>query len=361
MARGLPRFTVVVWLALGSRRFDTPVVAAFAAVHKCQQPAPVVRRTPVWHLWMVDNEKSDAVPAKVRFSASFLDAEFTASNPVDAALSWVTSDVGSLVMGLVGLVLLLASRLVSGSSSSSSELYDNVEFSSTLATTTAMGEETRANLLAVFAIGTVLLNGLSRLDVQSVLAEAVVLQGTLVTEPVLLFDNANAVADDSTLLSWTLASIAAATPASTAILMVHSSGRWQPMAYTGVVHPNLPILDDTVTMNPATPILDRFLRNELRNELQTEGGLQRSESYLPTLQALPGKTEFTNSLLPPNAQAALLLPVALVPAANEEPYRQAVLLLGSNQARSFTPRDIAWCQTVIARLETTSNDGDLNR
>jgi Cofactor assembly of complex C subunit B, CCB2/CCB4 len=177
----------------------------------------------------------------------------------------------------------------------------------------------------------------------------------------LLFDNANAVADDSTLLSWTLASIAAATPASTAILMVHSSGRWQPMAYTGVVHPNLPILDDTVTMNPATPILDRFLRNELRNELQTEGGLQRSESYLPTLQALPGKTEFTNSLLPPNAQAALLLPVALVPAANEEPYRQAVLLLGSNQARSFTPRDIAWCQTVIARLETTSNDGDLNR
>jgi Cofactor assembly of complex C subunit B, CCB2/CCB4 len=352
--RGLPRFTVVVWLALGCRRFDTPVVAAFAAVHKCwQPPVPVVRTTTVWHLWMADNEKSDAVQAKVRFSASFLDAESTASNPVDAALSWVTSDVGSLVMGLIGLVLLLASRLVSGSSSSS-DLYDNVEFSSTFAT--AMGEETRANLLAVFAIGTVLLNGLSRLDVQSVLAEAVELQGTLVTEPVSLFDNANSVVDDSTLLSWTLASIAAATPASTAILMVHSSGRWKPMAYTGVVHPNLPILDDTVTMNPATPILDRFLRNEL----QTEGGLQRSESYLPTLQALPGKTEFTNSLLPPNAQAALLLPVALVPAANEEPYRQAVLLLGSNQARSFTPRDIAWCQTVIARLETTSND-DLNR
>jgi hypothetical protein len=27
-----------------------------------------------------------------------------------------------------------------------------------------------------------------------------------------------------------------------------------------------------------------------------------------------------------------------------------VLILGSNQARSFTPRDIAWCLTVATRL-----------
>jgi hypothetical protein len=277
---------------------------------------------------------------------------------------------------------LLASRcfMVASPDSSSELLYnDNELFSSTVAT--AMGEETRANLLAVFAIGTVLLNGLSRLDVQSVLAEAVELQGTLVTEPVLLLDTAavNTTTTTTTTttllladqystqkqLGWTLASIAAATPASTAILLVHSllGQRWKPVAYTGVVHPTLPTLDDdddTNTTSPATttPIMDRFLRDKLPIQ---DGRQLRSESYLPTLQALPGKTEFTNFLLPPNTQAALLLPVVLPPqpaaaAAKDEQYRQAVLLLGSNQARSFTPRDIAWCQTVIARLETVLNE-----
>jgi hypothetical protein len=417
--RGLARFVVVVvvWLALAcsSSRFDKDFVAAaaaFAAVHKHQEP-PTVRTTSTTtgstnelsHLCMAvdhretsdDDDTAAVQQAKVRFSEAslFLDAESMKSNPVDAALSWFTSDVGSLVMGLVGLVLLLASRCfmvaaTPGISGSGGELLynDNELFSSTAAAATAMGEETRANLLAVFAIGTVLLNGLSRLDVQSVLAEAVELQGTLVTEPVLLLDTAAAVNATTTTtttttttllladqystqkqLSWTLASIAAATPASTAILLVHSllRQRWKPMAYTGVVHPTLPTLDDdnddtNTTTSPATatPIMDRFLRDKLPIQ---DGRQLRSESYLPTLQALPGKTEFTNFLLPPNTQAALLLPVVLPPqpaaaaaAANNEPYRQAVLLLGSNQARSFTPRDIAWCQTVIARLETVLNE-----
>jgi hypothetical protein len=37
---------------------------------------------------------------------------------------------------------------------------------------------------------------------------------------------------------------------------------------------------------------------------------------------------------------ALLLPLG----------QETVLVLGSDKARNFTPRDIAWCQVVVARL-----------
>ena len=86
-----------------------------------------------------------------------------------------------------------------------------------------------------------------------------------------------------------------------------------------------------------TPILDRFLK---------DGGVQK-ESYLPTLQALPGKVEFT--YLPPNAQEALILPIE-VQTSDRDSSKNVALVLGSDTAKNFSPKDVAWCQVLSSRI-----------
>jgi Cofactor assembly of complex C subunit B, CCB2/CCB4 len=290
-----------------------------------------------------------------------------AGNPVDAVLSWITSDIGSIALGAVGLVLLLVGpgllSLGVGGTSISNGNNDPVFNADD------MGVSTRVNLLAVLAIGAVLLNGLSQLDVRTALAERVALIGTRATEPVLLGRDGGSGArggGDNSSLAWVLSSIVAATPANTAVILIHDDDdedednpnnnrpepRWRPVAYCGIVPFNgggpsgrlaPPGLRDGSA--GATPIMDRFLREST------------GESYLPTLQALPGRTEFTGTLLPVNTQAALLLPVpprapsSPSSSSSEDEEKRRLLLLGSDRARSFTPRDIAWCQAVVARLQ----------
>jgi hypothetical protein len=246
-------------------------------------------------------------------------------NLIDKVLYWITSDIGSIFLGGIGLILLLIGRWVLDSSN------EPVDFG-------IAGEQTRANLLAVIAIGAVLLNGLSQLDVQSVLAEKVNLVGSDVTEPIVRSMDETIVDKES--VSWVLSSIVTASPASTVVLLIYSEEekKWRPVAFGGIVSPNL-LLDDP-KLPAETPIMDRLLRLPSSNS-------KLRESYLPTLQALPGRTEFTNYLLPLNTQAALLLPLTL----SSSSANPAALLLGSNQARSFSPRDIAWCQTAATRIE----------
>ena len=277
-------------------------------------------------LLMAENGENDAPKSpKVKFNSLSTSIPTNAA-PVDIALTWLTSDIGSIVLGGVGLLLLLIGRLV----------LDNDTGNNT--SPEAMAEQTRVNLLAVFAVGAVLLNGLSQLDVQSALAEKVDLLGKVVSQPIILSTNYDRINDQ---ISWVLSSILAATPAGTVILLVRSDDegreRWKPIAYVGVLPPNMFLENPQCSTD--TPIMDRMLR-------VTTSDSERRESYLPTLQALPGRIELTNDLLlPTNTQAALLLPIRLAST------HTATLLLGSNQARSFTPRDITWSQTVATRLE----------
>jgi len=117
--------------------------------------------------------------------------------------------------------------------------------------------------------------------------------------------------------------------------------------------------------NSNTPILDRFLSQN------GGGGKNKSESYLPTLQALPGRFEFY-TYLPSNTQGVLILPVTRPGNGNDggsnsrssndgkkqekekvnDDDGTAVLVLGANTARSFSPRDIAWCQVVATRMDS---------
>lgn len=254
-----------------------------------------------------------------RYFASSKRDDFNTQNPIDASLTWINSDTGSIVLGITGLVLLLISRFME---------VEETEFS-----VERLGAETRTNLLAVMAIGAVLLNGFSKLDVETATAEKVVLDGTDIPEPTFITAAAttetefNVAAED---VSWVLQSTCAATPANTAVLVsCDPESQWKPIAFVGMVPDNLLLHEPEIP--ETTPILNRFLQNN-----------DRQESYLPTLQALPGKTELVKFFLPVSTQAALLVPVD----------RTTVLLLGSNQARSFTPRDIIWIQSVAARLRT---------
>jgi hypothetical protein len=248
-----------------------------------------------------DNDTTKTTKARVRFLGVVRDSQSaTVSNPADFVLSWIASDVGSIVLGLLGIVLLLVGRTLLDNDSS-------VEDS---------GQATRSNLLAVFAALSVLLNGLSKLDVESTMAQAVVLVGTTLPATMVLEEYDPA-------WPWALESLLLATPAETAVLLQkEANDKWNVVALAGTVPPERPS-----RLDHATPILDRTC-------LAQKG----EESYLPTLQNSPGRTEFT--YLPSNTQAALLLPLG----------QETVLVLGSDQARSFTPRDIAWCQVVVARL-----------
>jgi hypothetical protein len=192
-----------------------------------------------------------------------------------------------------------------------------------------LGQETRSDLLAVFACGAVLLNGVSKLDVTSALAESVVLDGSTLAEPALYHHDSM----NNDTVRWALSAILAATPAVTVVLLEFddtSKSSWRTVACAGIV-PEEDNFRRGTTLD-SNPILSRFLKDK------------NTETYLPTLQALPGKVEF--SYLPPNTQEALLLPIISASTTSAG----KVLVLGSNTAKSFTPRDIAWCRVLASRI-----------
>lgn len=277
-----------------------------------------------------DKERERKKGATVTFSdLPSLPFSSDASSPtalVDYVLYIFTSDIGSIILGLIGMVIALYSRL-------SSIDYEASNIASSAAE--SMGQQARADLLGVFASGAVLLNGVSKLDVTSVLAESVILEGTLLQEPIYVNEDSCLVKNSD--LLWAMNSTLDATPAKTAVLLVYDSSinNWIPTMLAGVVPSDKEMREGapSIITRRDTPILDRFLRQE-----------GSKESYLPTLQALPGKVEFT--YLPQNCQETLALPISWKGC-------KAALVLGSDTAKSFSPRDIAWCQILARRLENS--------
>ncbi|CAB9526712.1 Protein of unknown function (DUF2930) [Seminavis robusta] len=274
---------------------------------------------------LYQSDDSNDKSAKVRFSGA---SEATStSNPIDSAISLLSSDVASIGLGLVGLCLLSIERLTLPDAATLG-IMDPSQYAEQL------GEETRSNLIAVIACGSVLLNGLSKLDVTSALAEEVTLEGVVVSEPVWFTttrtqENINSNQE----LDWAMESFLKATPAKSVAILQHqssddsTSSSWQVAAAMGTLPDFSP--QEPPPVPATTPILDRSKKSGA------------GETYLPTLQALPGKTEFT--YLPANTQGVLILPI---------PNNAAAIVLGSNCAKSFTPRDVAWCQTIAGRLGT---------
>ena len=253
-----------------------------------------------------------------------------ATGIVDSVLTLLSSDGASIALGLLGITICLFNRL--------SHIDDYDALTAVADGADALGRQSRADLLAVFASGAILLNGISKLDVTSALAESVVLDGVQLDgtaiyrealEGMGLLLNQNDNDSVQTEIAWALESVLDATPAKTAVIMAYDNSdgsNWTPVAAAGIV-PADESLQRALPQGRTTPILDRF-----------QGGGMTKESYLPTLQALPGRVEFT--YLPPNTQEALVLPMST----------SSVLVLGSDTAKSCTPRDVAWAQVIASRL-----------
>jgi hypothetical protein len=270
------------------------------------------------------SKKRDDSP-RIRFTG-FLDDNnnhniATSANPLDTILSWLSSDIVSIALGTIGLLIVVVNRLA---------LLD-VEISSSADTLTS---ETRADLLAVFACGSVLLNGVTKLDVTTALAESVTLEGNTLVETEFISDSIDQTAKET--ISWAFDSLLSATPAKTVILIQKKDDGdddgWIISSRGGII----PSSTSSLTIPVKTPILDR---------VGSPGNVK--ETYLPTLQALPGRFEFT--YLPSNTQLAVLIPISSKSTSNGS-FCNNVLVLGSNTAKSFTPRDIAWSRIVADRL-----------
>ena len=275
-------------------------------------------------------------------SVSFKNSQTNNSGPanlsaIDSILINLTSDWTSLLLGSVGIVILLLNRIISFPEDA---VYE--------------ASRSRIDLLGVFAAGSVLLNGVSKLDVESVTAEQVALEGVNSKDVVWVNDSFAYETNQDTVVEWGLFSFLKCSPARTAVLMGKEEGQnWKPLAMTGIL-PLDPSLRESLRSD-STPILDRMLRDDGNIKGGTVGGTEiigsrnkkgPKESYLPTLQALPGKIEF--SYLPSNAQEALLLPVS----SKEGDSCRYAIVLGGDRAKSFAPRDISWCREIASWLSS---------
>mmetsp|Transcript_8898 Transcript_8898/g.19044 ORF Transcript_8898/g.19044 Transcript_8898/m.19044 type:complete len:428 (-) Transcript_8898:208-1491(-) len=317
------------------------------------------------------NKSSNPAPtrkANVRLTQT---NEIYASNqlsPLDAFLLNLTSDRTSLLLGSLGILILFVNRFVSFPDpglENGGIAVDAGSFSVWEAS------RSRVDLLGVFAAGSVLLNGITKLDVTSVEAERVVLEGIRLEgvfwnegemqKVVSGEENENESIAFRSTVEWALSSFVKCSPAQTAVLLTTTTNNhWTPLAMAGVA-PSNPTQRISIPSNvvSSTPILDRMLSSR-----QKAGNIQGgtvagskvsssskerigSESYLPTLQALPGRVEFT--YLPGNAQEALVLPVLVNHESDEgDDKRQFAIVLGGDKAKSFSPRDVAWCREIAA-------------
>eukprot|EP00588_Corethron_pennatum_P029075 CAMPEP_0194320714 /NCGR_PEP_ID=MMETSP0171-20130528/16988_1 /TAXON_ID=218684 /ORGANISM="Corethron pennatum, Strain L29A3" /LENGTH=170 /DNA_ID=CAMNT_0039078321 /DNA_START=421 /DNA_END=933 /DNA_ORIENTATION=+ len=165
--------------------------------------------------------------------------------------------------------------------------------------------------------GGLILAGLTALDVTSVASERVELDGVKV-DPVVPSGS-----DGSR--EWTMRSVLSATPAESVVILRRpnlGSDQWVVVGCAGI----LPSSDQKLMVRDNSPILSKY----------TTG--YSKESYLPTVQALPGKVEFT--YLPNNVQGVLIVPT-----------EGGVMVLGSDVAKSFSPRDVVWCTLVASWMD----------
>eukprot|EP00904_Undaria_pinnatifida_P004085 jgi/Undpi1/13678/HiC_scaffold_9.g03332.m1 len=173
-----------------------------------------------------------------------------------------------------------------------------------IATPNLVDTQARTDILGVIASGGLVTNGVYLLDLNVKEAEEVTLVGTFVQE--YAEELSSPARQDLQWLGESLLLVSAATS-----VLVYRDGKT--LARVGVMGESAVIKD--------APILRKCFRD----------GLDGREQYLAALQTLPGKIEF--DYLPENCQAVLMLPM------HES---SAVVVIGTNRARAFTPKDIAW-------------------
>lgn len=217
----------------------------------------------------------------------------------DRALPSISSPEVALGVGSALLLILVGNRLV---------------------TEELLNSQSRADLIATAGATVLLLEALTRLDITPREAEPVPLVGAEVAwvDPLLP-------AAQRRELDW-------AADALTSCLPACSLAIWRDGQTVGL-RGTLParVAADAAAYGQAVvpgPLLLKCLESK-----------SGAPDYLPSLQILPGRLEFT--YLPDATQAVLLVPL---------PGCGGALILGAAQARAFKEDDVAWARTVASGL-----------
>lgn len=179
--------------------------------------------------------------------------------------------------------------------------------------------QSRADILAVVACSAVLLNALSETEVEARERDAVALVGYSLRKPLV----ASTRTERASSLEWLSRTLLNTTPA-TSVHLIDADGCVACRA--GVVGQGDDLDREAIDMG-SRPILGKCLS-------------QREEVYLPDLQILPGKVEF--SYLPINCQSVMILPWDATGAA----------IIATNKAKSLKLVDIAKIRASLAVAET---------
>ena len=181
--------------------------------------------------------------------------------------------------------------------------------------------QSRADLISLIACSALLLNALSEQDISARDRDAVPLVGFSLKEP--LLSNSNTESSNK-LITWLIQSALSTTPAKSVHVIINGK-----VAGRGGVIGNGDNKSDIINTNNMS-ILNKALDN-------------KEEVYLPDLQILPGKVEFT--YLPINAQSVLVLPLTF-----KENSKNAIII-STNQAKVFKLNDLARVR-VLANIFT---------
>ena len=206
-----------------------------------------------------------------------------------------------LGVGSVGLIALLANRLAGG-----------LELASEA--------QSRADIISVIACSAVLLDWLSDQEVKTKERQSVALAGYALPKYEVSDSNAKSIE----IISWAMKTLLDIKSV-TSVHILTDSTRF--IGRCGVVS----------FADKSSNSLDSSNMPILREVLQT-----RKQVYLPDLQILPGKVEF--SYLPLNCQSVMIVPLLYSPG--------GAVILGTNQAKSFELRDLSATVAAVDIFES---------
>ncbi|CAM9614776.1 unnamed protein product, partial [Heterosigma akashiwo] len=210
-------------------------------------------------------------------------------------LDFLKSNSFAIGSGCTLLVLLIINRLFTP------DLYDS---------------QSRSDIITVITTGSLILNAFSDVDVKVREAEKVELEGPTAYE----YSKQISTEQDRKDIEWAAETLLTTIPCKS--ILIYYQGKT--LARFGVVGKNKKIV--------RAPILDKAMKSD-------------SELYLPALQVLPGKVEF--DYLPENCQSVLIQPI---PGRSPEDEAIGAVVMGGDQARCFTQRDIAVSRRVVQRV-----------
>lgn len=179
----------------------------------------------------------------------------------------------------------------------------------------------RMDIITVIACGGVLLNALSEQDITTRERDKVSLVGFYLKD--VAFDG-TVIAQQSQkqAIEWAVDTLVRSTPTKS-VCIIHKSSKI--VAKAGIVASK-----EMETVSPETsPIL-------------RSSAISFEEVYLPDVQILPGKIEFT--YLPLNIQALIIVSI-----------KNYSIVVGTNQAKSFQVKDIQRIRSIAAALDKVLN------